>query len=306
MVRQTFNGPGAQHRRRVTTAVLAKGDLSRSKRSRSTFQRGEKSSSSRTTINTMGRSGSTPFASEVTTRPVRERGQEKTEGKLGGPGGRSMGVAGRARLEGPPTDTTSTRLAGKPHVPGSATSSYTWTTRRRQRRPLEDHHPSTFKGEILQLKDTNQQRWSTSSTPFASEGSRPRRPRGRPTEGKARRPGPGQGAVGRPPGRISPTSVQPRWPPNPHGPRSANIADVTTPPPSRRRGDLSPARKITVDVKGEILQLKNTITTMVRIQLNSLRLRGFTARSPARGRATRGQALGGQAARAGASPARGK
>src|SRR5205085_103894 len=42
-----------------------------------------------------------------------------------------------------------------------------------------------------------------------------------------------------------------------------NIADVTTPV---ARGDLS--NKITVDVKGEILELKNTINTMVD-QLNS-------------------------------------
>ena len=42
-----------------------------------------------------------------------------------------------------------------------------------------------------------------------------------------------------------------------------NIADVAT---AIARGDLS--RKITVDVKGEILQLKNTINTMVD-QLNA-------------------------------------
>ena len=50
-----------------------------------------------------------------------------------------------------------------------------------------------------------------------------------------------------------------------------NIAEVTT---AVARGDLS--RKITVDVKGEILELKNTINTMVD-QLNALRL----AKSPA-------------------------
>src|SRR5213078_3502293 len=42
-----------------------------------------------------------------------------------------------------------------------------------------------------------------------------------------------------------------------------NIADVTT---AIARGDLS--RKITVDVKGEILELKNTINTLVD-QLNA-------------------------------------
>src|SRR2546421_12840674 len=42
-----------------------------------------------------------------------------------------------------------------------------------------------------------------------------------------------------------------------------NVAEVTT---AVAKGDLS--RKITVDVKGEILELKNTINTMVD-QLNS-------------------------------------
>ena len=60
-----------------------------------------------------------------------------------------------------------------------------------------------------------------------------------------------------------------------------NIADVTTAVAS---GDLS--KKITVDVKGEILELKNTINTMVD-QLNALRL-GSDPRG-ARGR-HRGQA----------------
>ena len=46
-----------------------------------------------------------------------------------------------------------------------------------------------------------------------------------------------------------------------------NIAEVTT---AVARGDLS--KKITVDVQGEILELKNTINTMVD-QLNALRFR---------------------------------
>jgi len=49
----------------------------------------------------------------------------------------------------------------------------------------------------------------------------------------------------------------------PHRPGCANIANVTT---AVARGDLS--RKITVDVRGEILELKDTINTMVD-QLNS-------------------------------------
>jgi HAMP domain-containing protein len=46
-------------------------------------------------------------------------------------------------------------------------------------------------------------------------------------------------------------------------PQVRNIADVTT---AVANGDLS--KKITVDVQGEILELKNTINTMVD-QLNS-------------------------------------
>ena len=60
-----------------------------------------------------------------------------------------------------------------------------------------------------------------------------------------------------------------------------NIAEVTT---AVANGDLS--RKITVDVRGEVLELKNTINTMVD-QLRSLRRRGHARR--ARGR-HRGQA----------------
>src|SRR5687767_5372053 len=64
-----------------------------------------------------------------------------------------------------------------------------------------------------------------------------------------------------------------------------NIADVTT---AVARGDLS--RKITVDVKGEILELKNTINTMVD-QLNSF---GSEVTRVAREVGSEGQ-LGGQA-----------
>ena len=69
-----------------------------------------------------------------------------------------------------------------------------------------------------------------------------------------------------------------------------NIAEVTT---AVARGDLS--RKITVDVKGEILELKNTINTMVD-QLNA-----FAARGDARG--ARGRHRG-QARRPGAGARR--
>ena len=75
-----------------------------------------------------------------------------------------------------------------------------------------------------------------------------------------------------------------------------NIADVTT---AVANGDLS--KKITVDVKGEILELKNTINTMVD-QLSLVRLRSDPRRPRSRHRR--------QARRAGrrprASPARGR
>src|SRR5262249_41165242 len=64
-----------------------------------------------------------------------------------------------------------------------------------------------------------------------------------------------------------------------------NIADVAT---AIAKGDLS--RKITVDVKGEILQLKNTINTMVD-QLNAF----ATGGSPGAGEVGTEGKLGGQA-----------
>ena len=75
-----------------------------------------------------------------------------------------------------------------------------------------------------------------------------------------------------------------------------NIADVTT---AVANGDLS--KKITVDVKGEILELKNTINTMVD-QLSLVRLRGH-ARGP-RGRHRRQAGRPGRGARAWPAPGR--
>ena len=75
-----------------------------------------------------------------------------------------------------------------------------------------------------------------------------------------------------------------------------NIAEVTT---AVANGDLS--KKITVDVKGEILELKNTINTMVD-QLNVVRLRG-DARG-ARGRHRRQARRPGRGARASPAPGR--
>ena len=75
-----------------------------------------------------------------------------------------------------------------------------------------------------------------------------------------------------------------------------NIAEVTT---AVANGDLS--KKITVDVKGEILELKNTINTMVD-QLQLLRL-GSHARG-ARSRHRRQARRPGRRARASPAPGR--
>ena len=74
-----------------------------------------------------------------------------------------------------------------------------------------------------------------------------------------------------------------------------NIAKVTT---AVANGDLS--QKITVDVKGEILELKNTINTMVD-QLNS-----FAAKSPASPRRSAPKESWAARPRSTASPAYGR
>ena len=75
-----------------------------------------------------------------------------------------------------------------------------------------------------------------------------------------------------------------------------NIATVTT---AVANGDLS--KKITVDVRGEILELKNTINTMVD-QLGTF---ASEVTRVAREVGTEGK-LGGQAQRAGRRPAPGR
>ena len=112
------------------------------------------------------------------------------------------------------------------------------------------------KGEILELKDTINTMVDQLNG-FASEVTRVAREVG--TEGKLG----GQAVV---PGRRrhleEPDRLVNSMASNLTG-QVRNIADVAT---AIARGDLS--RKITVDVKGEILELKNTINTMVD-QLNA-------------------------------------
>ena len=116
--------------------------------------------------------------------------------------------------------------------------------------------PSTCKGEILELKNTINTMVDQLSS-FASEVTRVAREVG--TDGKLG----GQAEVHRRLGHVEgPTDNVNFMASNLTG-QVRNIAEVTT---AVANGDLS--RKITVDVKGEILDLKNTINTMVD-QLNS-------------------------------------
>src|SRR5205823_696324 len=112
------------------------------------------------------------------------------------------------------------------------------------------------RGEILQLKNTINTMVDQLNA-FASEVTRVAREVG--TDGKLGGQADVSGAAG---GRKGLTDSVNSMASNLTG-QVRNVAEVTT---AVARGDLS--RKITVDVKGEILELKNTINTMVD-QLNS-------------------------------------
>ena len=206
------------------------------------------------------------FASEVS-RVAREVG---TEGKLGG----QAAVPGRRRhLEGPHRQR---QLDGvEPHRPGAQHRRRDHC--RRQRRPFEeDHRGRPRRNPPAQGSHQRDGR----AAPIVRVGGHARRARSR-----HRRPprraggGPGRGRHVEGPHRLG--QRHGRQPDRP----GRNIAEVTT---AVARGDLS--RKITVDVKGEILELKNTINTMVD------QLRSFAAEVTrvAREVGTEGK-LGGQA-----------
>ena len=114
----------------------------------------------------------------------------------------------------------------------------------------------TCKGEILELKDTINTMVDQLSS-FASEVTRVAREVG--TEGKLG----GQADVKGVGGTWKDLTDNVNFMAGNLTSQVRNIADVTT---AVANGDLS--RKITVDVKGEILELKNTVNTMVD-QLNS-------------------------------------
>src|SRR5438128_4537429 len=206
------------------------------------------------------------FAAEVT-RVAREVG---TEGKLGGQAV-VPGVAGTWKDLTDSVNAMASNLTAQVRNIAGVTTAVA-------RGDLSRKITVDVKGEILELKDTINTMVDQLNA-FASEVSRVAREVG--TEGK----------LG---GRAEVPDVAGTWKDltdsvNAMGANLTaqvrNIAEVTT---AVARGDLS--RKITVDVKGEILELKNTINTMVD------QLRSFAAEVTrvAREVGTEGK-LGGQA-----------
>jgi HAMP domain-containing protein/signal transduction histidine kinase/CheY-like chemotaxis protein len=245
----------------VTTAV-ARGDLSKKI---TADVRGE-ILEVKNTINTMV-DQLNGFASEVT-RVAREVG---TEGKLGGQA-QVPGVAGTWKDLTDNVNSMASNLTGQ--VRNIADVATAVANGDLSRKITVD-----VKGEILELKITLNTMVDQLNA-FAGEVSRVAREVG--TEGKLG----GQAAVEGVAGTWKDLTDNVNSMANNLTGQVRNIADVTT---AVARGDLS--RKITVDVKGEILALKNTMKTMVD-QLN-----GFAAEVTrvAREVGTEGK-LGGQAA----------
>ena len=207
------------------------------------------------------------FASEVT-RVAREVG---TEGKLGGQA-QVRGVAGTWKdLTDNVNSMASNLTAQVRNIADVATAI--------ARGDLSSKITVDVKGEILQLKKTMNTMVDQLNA-FASEVSRVAREVG--TEGKLG----GQAQVPDVAGTWKDLTDNVNSMANNLTGQVRNIAEVTT---AVARGDLS--RKITVDVKGEILELKNTINTMVD-QLNAF---ASEVSRVAREVGTEGK-LGGQAA----------
>ncbi|HKO95799.1 MAG TPA: HAMP domain-containing protein [Pyrinomonadaceae bacterium] len=222
----------------VTTAV-ANGDLSK----KITVDVKGEILELKNTINTMVDQLSS-FASEVT-RVAREVG---TEGRLGGQA-QVMGVAGTWKDLTDNVNFMAGNLTGQVRNIADVTTAVA-------NGDLSKKITVDVKGEILELKITINTMVDQLNS-FASEVTRVAREVG--TEGK----------LG---GQADVRGVAGTWKDLTDNVNSMasnltgqvrNIADVTT---AVANGDLS--KKITVDVKGEILELKNTINTMVD-QLNS-------------------------------------
>jgi HAMP domain-containing protein/signal transduction histidine kinase/CheY-like chemotaxis protein len=222
----------------VTTAV-ARGDLSR----KITVDVKGEILELKDTINTMV-DQLNGFASEVT-RVAREVG---TEGKLGGQAA-VPGVAGTWKNLTDSVNSMASNLTGQVRNIAYVATSIA-------RGDLSSKITVDVKGEILELKNTINTMVDQLNA-FASEVSRVAREVG--TEGKLG----GQAAVPGVAGTWKDLTDNVNSMASNLTGQVRNIADVAT---AIAKGDLS--RKITVDVKGEILQLKNTINTMVD-QLNS-------------------------------------
>ncbi len=222
----------------VTTAV-AKGDLSR----KITVEVKGEILELKNTINTMV-DQLNGFASEVT-RVAREVG---TEGKLGGQA-EVPGVAGTWKDLTDNVNFMASNLTGQVrNIADVATAIASGDLSRKI--------TVEVKGEILQLKETMNTMVDQLRS-FASEVTRVAREVG--TEGRLG----GQAAVPGVAGTWKDLTDTVNGLANNLTTQVRNIAEVTT---AVARGDLN--RKITVDVKGEILELKNTINTMVD-QLNA-------------------------------------
>src|SRR4030081_1328710 len=217
----------------VTTAV-ATGDLSK----KITVSVKGEILELKNTINTMVDQLSS-FASEVT-RVAREVG---TEGKLGGQA-QVKGVAGTWKDL---TDNVNF-MAGNPT---GQVRNIADVTKAVASGDLSKKITVDVKGEILELKNTINTMVDQLSS-FASEGTRVAREVG--TEGKLG----GQADVKGVAGTWKDLTDNVNFMAGNLTAQVRNIAAVTT---AVANGDLS--KKITVDVKGEILELKNTVTTMV-------------------------------------------
>ncbi|EJZ43468.1 hybrid sensor histidine kinase/response regulator [Leptospira licerasiae] len=222
----------------VTTAV-ARGDLSK----KITVDVKGEILELKDTINTMVDQLNS-FASEVT-RVAREVG---TEGELGGQAD-VQGVAGTWKDLTDSVNSMASNLTGQVRNIAEVTTAVA-------RGDLSKKITVDVKGEILELKDTINTMVDQLNS-FASEVTRVAREVG--TEGKLGGQADVQGVAGT--WKDLTDSVN-SMASNLTG-QVRNIAEVTT---AVATGDLS--KKITVDVKGEILELKDTINTMVD-QLNS-------------------------------------
>jgi HAMP domain-containing protein/CheY-like chemotaxis protein len=245
----------------VTTAV-ARGDLSR----KITVDVKGEILELKDTINTMV-DQLNAFASEVT-RVAREVG---TEGKLGGQA-IVPGVGGTWKDLTDNVNSMASNLTGQVRNIADVATAIA-------KGDLSSKITVEVKGEILELKNT-MNTMVDQLNGFAAEVTRVAREVG--TEGKLG----GQAQVSGVAGTWKDLTDNVNFMANNLTAQVRNIADVAT---AIARGDLS--RKITVDVKGEILELKETVNTMVD-QLNAF---SSEVTRVAREVGTEGK-LGGQAA----------